>query len=233
MNFLLPLNFNKKVEYNKIKKYLKPGSVLLTNNFSSKTFVINPSPIKHGAIYFGKNIYSEIKKLYQDIDEYIKYDEYNFFKPKLETIIPTKLLYIKEIIDNVDLDSLQKKLKETTFQLMNENIDNDEYIVEITDKGPRIDVIHNFLKSKNELFIYDYDDEHVMYTASRKSLYFLGTRYAFEKNKKCKYCFEMIIKAYELSDINFKVITVIIAFDHHYNSLSITENKNFKLVYKS
>lgn len=230
LNFILPLH-NKKVDINRIKYNLIPGSVLLTNNHKSKTFIYTPSPIKHGSLYFGKNIYYSLNKIYQEVSTYLEIKENNKFQPRYNqnySNVANSFKYLIRLEDTIDINILKSKL----FSIINNfnEADNDiDYIVEIHDNGPRIISLENFLRNKNELFVYHYIDKKIMQKAALFSILFMGTNYAFTKNRNEKYCFEMILKLYELIDESFKPLNISIAFRNHYTSLSITLSDFFQL----
>lgn len=219
----------KKINIDTIKKYLEPGSVLLTSNHYSKTFIITPSPIKHGAIYFGHDIHKEINTLYNNIKLYLEYKKINLLKPKDEIYVPEHIKYLDNIYNIIDIKKLMDKLETLKDKY---NSDND-YIVEISDKGPRILTFDKFIKNKNEIFIYHYYNKKMMKLASINSLYFLGTKYSFNKDKEGKYCFEMIIQSYEIIDKYFKSLKVSIIFDSYYTSSCFTKSRYFNLVYRN
>lgn len=231
LNYILPLH-NTNISYENIG-YIPSGSVLLSNNHKSKTFIFTPSPIKHGSIFFGKGIYNKIKKLIHDIKKYLNIQKDNSLLSRSDIkfidICNTDVSYLIKIESVVDIGCLLNKLIKIVETLTAED-DDINYIVEICDKGPRVMKFYNFVRNKHELFIYKYHDDSKLEDIAYFSLCFLGTNYSFIKARKNKYCYEMIMKTHTLADPGFKPLKVKISFEYHYTSLSFSKSNNFVFV---
>ena len=88
--------------YYKWRDSIKPGDVLLTTTFGEFSNLINPSPLKHGALYLGGNI---IKYVGESVGK-------GTVKTDLVTFLTTKDIVVvvrKRNINDLEIESVVKK----------------------------------------------------------------------------------------------------------------------------
>ena len=170
--------------YYQWRDLIKPGMVFLTNINGVGSNLINPSELKHGAIYFGKGLKTSINAAIDIINR--EYEE-------------TK--------DTSELERLDRLHK---FLLENKIDDEICYVIEAVGKGVVATNLVKFMTTKDRLLIIEptYCGPREMLLASRTALYWLGLPYdyGFNHDETAKYCFEVVADAYEKSvpDVKLK-----------------------------
>jgi hypothetical protein len=187
---------------------IQPGDLLLSSN-QNLLSILNPSPIKHISVYFGKGILTELKRI------------------KTNLLSNNKELLFLKTLNLFNFDIIIKEIDN-----YKKNITDDEYyVLDIQTSAFKIIEIKNFIKYKNEIYVYrPCINNPVLF--SKWYLYFIGNKYSFFYTKGSRYCFESVISLLGHMYPDFPIIYFkTIPFNYyHFNSLSITENEKIKLI---
>jgi hypothetical protein len=176
--FTIPFSIKKITgdHYYEWRDKIVPGTVFLTNTQGVGSNLINPSELKHGAIYFGKNLKTAINKFIDAFNH-----SYNQHK------------------DPKDLEKIDRLHK---FLLENKISDDICYVIEALGKGVTATNLVKFLTTKDKLLIIKpkFADNYEMRKVATTTAVWLGLPYdyGFNHDETSKYCFEVVADAYSI-----------------------------------
>lgn len=136
---------------------------------------------------------------------------------------------LKSYLKSID----NKFIENYNLELINDDI---YYIIHSNGYTTTYEDIISFIGKNSDVAIYyyinnnKYDYESMKYIAQFICNY-IGLPFSFFNYGV--YCFEIIVESYKYIDKNIKFKNIQILFNYFYNSNSITDNLNFKCVYKN
>jgi len=154
---------------------IQSGMVFLTNIRGSGSNLINPSDFNHSAIYFGKGLKSAIIEVLNDL-------VYEYDQTKDVNLIP--------VIDRLNL-----------FLLNHDISDHICYVIEALGKGVVISNLVTFITTKDRVMIFSpkFASLERIKDTPKQTLRHLGLPYdyGFAHDNNAKYCFELVVDAYQ------------------------------------
>jgi hypothetical protein len=169
--------------YYKWRDLVKAGTVFLANTDGVGSNLMNPSPYKHGAIYYGKGLKSAVDNLIDELNTQFENTQDSKIADKIDRLI--------------------------LFMLKNEIQDDICYVIEAVGKGVIATNLVKFMTTKDKLLIIEptFTDEWGMKLAANNAIGDLGLPYdfGFHHDNTSKYCFEVVADAYEATRNDIKI----------------------------
>lgn len=211
----------KKVNGNEFYQWypiLKKGMVFISDTRGHGSNLINPSNGKHGAIYFGLGLKTEIDSVVSHLIEVLNVEPDSSSKAVIEAKI--------------------KRLSEASKKVS----DSIPYVIEAVGQGVIANDLVSFLTSKDRVrglevnkAIGVLDAELIMSISAEQAVNDLGLAYdyGFANSDTEKYCFETVVDAYKSTCKDIDLKPKVVLHQDFYDAESFWNSKDFTLVLDS